>query len=256
MTKILVVDESPSVRTLVGEALEQRHVEILAAESGAQAVERIERDRPDLVVCDVYMPDMDGYRICDFVRANPELRAIPVLLMADVVDRSVLARAARVGSADVVRKPTAADELLSRIEDLLRGAPGQPAGGTEDLSTDAEVPPDAEALLATLAARPGVSFAALVDHEGFLIDWAGEMAPAPEVVAALASCLAESSEGIGRELGQGALQNMIFEYNEGLVLLMGAGHASRLAVVLRDPATLEAIRAYVRHVVPALTHAL
>src|SRR5213593_3509008 len=119
MPKVLVVDESPGVRALVAEALGRRRVEILAATSGGQAVDRIERDRPDLVVADVYLPDMDGYRICDFVRAHSDLKTTPVLLMADIVDRTVLARAARVGSDDVVLKPSAVDELLGRIEELV-----------------------------------------------------------------------------------------------------------------------------------------
>src|SRR6266581_3115279 len=98
MRKVLVVDEGVGVKTLVGAALQKMRVEVLSAASGAEAVERIESERPDLVVCDVYMPDMDGYRICDFVRAHPKLKATPVLLMADSVDRTVLTRAERAGS--------------------------------------------------------------------------------------------------------------------------------------------------------------
>ena len=256
MPKVLVVDESPGVRALVAEALGRRRVEILAATSGGQAVDRIERDRPDLVVCDVYMPDMDGYRICDFVRAHPHLRATPVLLMADIVDRAVVARAARVGSDDVVRKPCPPDELLSRMEGLLAEALGGLATEPQGVGPGLDATADPQALLAALAALPGVSFAALMDREGFVIEWAGEMALEAEVVAALASGMMESSEGIGRELGQGALQSMICEYDEGLVLLMGADSTSRLAVILRDPAALEAARRCAKQVAPALLRAL
>ena len=255
MPKVLVVDETPGVRALVAEALGRRRIEIIAATSGAQAVERIERDRPALVVCDVYMPDMDGYRICDFVRAHPDLRATPVLLMAEIVDRAVLARAARAGSADVVRKPCPADELLSRIEGFLSEAFGGPAIEPPDVASGPDATADPQALLAALAALPGVSFVALMDREGFVIERAGEMALDAEVVAALASSMVESSGAVGRELGQGTLQNMICEYDEGLVLLMGADSASRLAVVLHDPTALEAARRCAKQVAPALQRA-
>lgn len=256
MTKVLIVDEGPDVRALLEEALERGRVEILAATSGAQALERIERNRPDLVVCDVYMPDMDGYRICDFVRAHPQLRATPVLLMADIVDRAALARGARVGSDDVLRKPCSARELLDRIDSFLPGAAGEPAVEPRDVGLSLDAPADPQALLTTLAELPGVSFAALTDREGFVIEWAGGTALDPEVVAALVSSLGESSEGIGRELGQGALQNMICEYDEGLVLLMSADSTSRLVVVLRDPSALEAARRCAKRVAPALLQAL
>ena len=114
---------------------------------------------------------------------------------------------------------------------------------------------DPEALLAALAALPGVSFVALMDREGFVIERAGEMALDAEVVAALASSMMDSSGAVGRELRQGALQNMICEYDEGLVLLMGTDSASRLAVVLRDPAALETARRYAKQVAPALLRA-
>jgi CheY-like chemotaxis protein len=256
MTKVLIVDESPDVMGLLEQTLERGRVEILAATSGAQALERIERDRPDLVVCDVYMPDMDGYRICDFVRAHPQLRGTPVVLMADIVDRAALARAARVGADDVVRKPCSAHELLNRIDGFLPGPTGEPPTELQDAGHSLGAPADPRALLTTLAELPGVSFAALTDREGFVIEWAGGTALDPEVVAALVSSLGESSEGTGRELGQGALQNMICEYDGGLVLLMDAGSTSRLTVVLRDPSALDAARRCAKQVAPALLQAL
>ncbi len=256
MPKVLVVDESHEVRARLEEALERGRlergrVEVLAATSGAQALERIERDRPDLVVCDVYMPDMDGYRVCNFVRAHPELGATPVLLMADIVDRTALARGARAGSDDVVRKPCSPHELIDRIESLLPRTPGEPT----DVDPGLDSPADPQVLLRTVAELPGVSFAVLMDLEGFVLDCAGRMALEAEMVAALVSSLGEWSEAIGCDLGHGALQSMICEYDGGVVLFMGVDSTSRLAVVLRDPSALEAVRRCVRQVAPALLEA-
>ena len=119
MPKVLVVDDSLSVRKVVQRALESKRIEVLSAASGGEALEQIGREAPDLVVCDVIMPDMDGYQICEFVKKHPTLGGTPVLLISGIVNSTVLERAAKVHSDDVMRKPFAADELLHRIESLL-----------------------------------------------------------------------------------------------------------------------------------------
>src|SRR4029450_2501579 len=121
MPKVLVVDDSLSVRKVVQRALEAKRIEVLSAASGTEAMEQIAREAPDLVVCDVIMPDMDGYQICDFVKKHPALGKTPVLLISGIVNSTVLERAAKVRSDDVMRKPFAADELLDRIEGFLPG---------------------------------------------------------------------------------------------------------------------------------------
>jgi len=116
--------------------------------------------------------------------------------------------------------------------------------------------PDLKATLGQLAAVPGVRLAALVDREGFLIEAAGELGVGAEVAGALAACLAESSEGIGREMRQGALSSMILDYEAGMVLLHGAGPSAILAVVLRDPTALGKVRYYVKRALPDLIRSI
>jgi CheY-like chemotaxis protein/predicted regulator of Ras-like GTPase activity (Roadblock/LC7/MglB family) len=119
MAKVLVVDDSLSVRKVVERALLARQMEVVCAATGSEALECIERDEPDVVVCDVVMPDKDGYEICDFVKRHPRLGRIPVLLMSGIVNDEVRTRAARVKSADVLSKPFAADDLLRKLDALL-----------------------------------------------------------------------------------------------------------------------------------------
>lgn len=267
MPKVLVVDDSLSVRKVVERALEAKRFEVISAASGTEAVEMIGHEAPDVIVCDVIMPDMDGYQICEFVRGHPRLGATPVLLISGIVNSTVLERASRVRADDVLRKPFAADELLTKIDGLIPAAfrtmtapePALPKPTSEVFTAAAtervEAPPREEApvhapdlktTLATLAALPGVSLAVLVDREGFLIESAGEMLLEAEVAGALAASLAESSGGIGRELGQGGLQSLILEYDSGVVLLNSVGPAALLALLLRDPAVLGKVRYYVK----------
>jgi CheY-like chemotaxis protein/predicted regulator of Ras-like GTPase activity (Roadblock/LC7/MglB family) len=126
MPKVLVVDDSLSVRKVVERALLGRQMQVVCAATGTEALERIERDEPDVIVCDVLMPDKDGYEICEYVKRHPRLGRTPVLLMSGIVNDEVRERAARVQSADVLSKPFAADDLLRRLEALLAPPPAAP----------------------------------------------------------------------------------------------------------------------------------
>lgn len=290
MPKVLVVDDSLSVRKVVQRALESKRIEVLSAASGSEALEQIAREAPDLIVCDVIMPDMDGYQICDFVKKHPTLGHTPVLLISGIVNSTVLERAAKVRSDDVMRKPFAADELLHRIESLLlaagrpaaaaapapaavlaptaspaapapehRAPPERPAPVAEPAVVVAPAPepgPDLKVLLAGVAELAGVSLTALIDREGALMEVAGGLLPEAELAGALAACLVESTDGVGRALTQGRLQSLILEYDSGVVLLNAVGAGAMLAVVLDDPAVLGKVRYHVKKALPDLVRAV
>jgi len=297
MQKVLVVDDSLSVRKVVEKALEGRGLQVLAAASGAEAIQMIDRDRPDVVICDVILPDKDGYQVCQYVRAHPAIGATPVLLISGIDNGTVQARAAEVRSDEVMFKPFGVDDLVRKIDTLLakrsNGAKpstvaptpapafltvptltpalaptSAPASAPVPISAPATTPAPAAVApaahdqslkqrLESLAGTPGVRFVVLTDREGFLIETAGELAPdADEVAGALASCLAEASDGIGRELGQGKLVGTILEYEAGTLLLHGVGPSALLAVLVRDQAALGKVRYYVRKIVPELARAL
>ncbi len=294
MPKVLVVDDSLSVRKVVQRALESKRIEVLSAASGTEAMEQIARETPDLIVCDVIMPDMDGYQICDFVKKHPTLGHTPVLLISGIVNSTVMERAAKVRSDDVMRKPFAADELLHRIESLLPAAgrpapavaspparavvpaasaapvaapvtaperrvpqPEPPAPVAEPVAVAAAAPtPDLKALLAGVAELAGVSLTALIDREGALMEVAGGLLPEAELAGALAACLVEVTDGVGRALTQGRLQSLILEYDAGVVLLNAVGAGAMLAVVLGDSAVLGKVRYHVKKALPDLVRAV
>lgn len=285
MPKVLVVDDSLSVRKVVEKALEGRGLEVLSAASGSEAIEVLERDRPDVVICDVILPDKDGYQICQYVRSHAALGTTPVLLISGIDNGTVQTRAAEVRSDEVLFKPFGVDDLLRKIDRLLsrraNGSTSRENGATPPERARAAPPaslapaspvvpaaPPAAAPapeppggikqhLAGLAATPGVRFVVLTDREGFLIETAGDLSPdTDEVAGALASCLAEASDGIGRELGQGQLLGTILEYEAGTLLLQAVGSAALLAVLVDEPGALGKIRYYVRKVVPELARVL
>ena len=284
MQKVLVVDDSLSVRKVVEKALEGRGLQVLAAASGAEAIQMIDRDRPDVVICDVILPDKDGYQICQYVRTHPLIGATPVLLISGIDNGTVQARAAEVRSNEVMFKPFGIDDLVRKIDNLLvrssngtkkEAAAGAPPARVSAPASTTPVPasngPSAASTSTTpavsnqglkqrlqaLAGTPGIRFVVLTDREGFLIETAGELSlDADEVAGALASCLAEASDGIGRELGQGRLVGTILEYESGTLLLHGVGPSALLAVLVGDHGVLGKVRYYVRKEVPELVRAL
>jgi len=236
------------------------------------------------VICDVILPDKDGYQVCQFVRKHPSISTTPVMLISGVDNGTVQARAAEVKSDEVMFKPFGVDELVRKIDGLLSSrangvtttngaappaalaatAPAVPVAPTvslppasSDASDRATLGEGLKRRLEELTSTPGVRFAVLADREGFIIETAGELTPgADEVAGALASCLAEASNGIGRELGQGPLLGTILEYESGTLLLHAVSSAALLAVLLSDPGALGKVRYYVRKAVPELARAL
>src|SRR5262249_33467196 len=88
LVRILVVDDEPSARGLVRRGLEMEHYEVVLAEDGWEALRRIRDDRPDLVVLDMMMPHLDGIAVIKKVREDPEIAALPILMLT-ARDRAV-----------------------------------------------------------------------------------------------------------------------------------------------------------------------
>lgn len=263
--KVLVVDDSLSVRKVVERALTSRRIETVTVASGVEALERIEREAPDVIVCDVVMPDREGWEICEFVKRHARLGGTPVLLMTGVVDDAVRARARDAGAADILTKPFGAEDLLGRLEGLLPAshangaaaapgpvnapAPAPPAGSAIAISPTRE---GLAALLGSLTEVDGVQWAVLADRDGFLLETSATGGIDAETVAALGACLAGSSGALGRELGQGALLGTMLEYATGLVVVHDVGATATLTIGVSGTTALGKLRYAVKKALPAL----
>jgi two-component system, OmpR family, response regulator MprA len=127
MARILIVDDEPAVREALNGSLTFEGYETAEASDGVEALERIDRDLPDLVVLDVLMPRLDGLTACRRLRAQG--CHVPVLMLTarDMVGDRVSGLDA--GADDYLVKPFELDELLARIRALLRRSALVPAGG-------------------------------------------------------------------------------------------------------------------------------
>lgn len=117
--RILVVDDEIESVKLIGLMLQRRGYEIVAARSGAQALEKAQAEKPDLIVLDVMMPDMDGYEVCRRLRADPGTAILPIIMFTakTMIDDKVAGFQA--GADDYLTKPIHPEELASRIEAVL-----------------------------------------------------------------------------------------------------------------------------------------
>jgi predicted regulator of Ras-like GTPase activity (Roadblock/LC7/MglB family) len=215
----------------------------------------------------VVMPDRDGYEICEFIKRHPRLAHTPVLLMSGIVNDEVRERAARAQSAGILAKPFAADDLVRHLDALLAqrpaaATPGLPARESAPALEAAvardttPVPEGAAAILAQFLAMGGVQWAVLADREGFVVEATANAGVDADVAAALSACLAESSDGLGRELGRGALQGVILEYEKGMVVLYGVATSGLLAVGIGEPNVLGKVRYYARRALPELARGM
>ena len=124
MTNILVVDDDARVLRSIRLVLEEARFTVTTATNGPDALEQMRRDRPDLVVLDILMPEMDGIEVCRRVRADPFLVKLPILFLTAKGRPNDVATGLDAGGDDYLTKPFEVIELPARIRALLRRAPG------------------------------------------------------------------------------------------------------------------------------------
>lgn len=171
---ILVVDDEERLTSLLQAYLEQEGFRVLTGTNGREALFLARQEKPDLIVLDIMMPEMDGY---EFMRLHRKERNTPIILLTAKVDRDDKVIGLELGADDYVTKPFRPRELLARIRAVLRrvGAAEPPAGVLRhaDVTVDREghrvkvgdryvdLTPSEFEVLATLISAPGRTFSRL-----------------------------------------------------------------------------------------------
>ncbi len=119
-TRILVVDDEDMVRTAIVAILEGMGYEIDEAEDGAQGFERATTTRPDLIICDVNMPRMDGFELLRKLQADPAVAAVPFLFLTGYSDHDHFRHGMTLGADDYLFKPITRDDLIAAVEKRLQ----------------------------------------------------------------------------------------------------------------------------------------
>ena len=118
--KLLVVDDQPINVQLLKRKLEREGIHVLEAYSGIEAIDVTLREKPDLIILDVMMPDMDGIEVCQRLQANEDTRTIPVIFITARTSKEGKLEGLGAGAVDYITKPIDLDETLARVQTHLR----------------------------------------------------------------------------------------------------------------------------------------
>jgi CheY-like chemotaxis protein len=119
MPKVLVADDSITVRKVAERLLTEAGMEVALAASGEEAMAYLSTERPDFIISDVIMPDKSGYDVCRFVRSQVTLADTPVLLISGIVNDEVSRQAESCQANGVLKKPFQGASLQDRVRDML-----------------------------------------------------------------------------------------------------------------------------------------
>lgn len=120
--RLMLVDDDPNLILLVKDYLEFRGYEVKSASNGVEALEILEKEIPDLIVCDVMMPGMDGYTLVEHIRENPRTNWVPVLFLSAKGQSQDRVKGLNTGADVYLVKPFEPEELVAQVESSLKQA--------------------------------------------------------------------------------------------------------------------------------------
>ena len=117
--KLLLADDSVTIQRVIELTFADEDIEVTAVGDGQMAIDRLDTDPPDIILADIDMPRRDGYEVAAYVKSRPKLAHIPVVLLTGAFEPIDEARAAAVGSSDVLAKPFEPQMVINRVKELL-----------------------------------------------------------------------------------------------------------------------------------------
>ena len=119
MTKILVIEDEASTRDKIVTVLKYEDYEVIDAPNGREGVISARENYPDLIICDVLMPDMNGYGALAALRDDPDTSVIPVIFLTAAASRADMRKGMEMGADDYITKPYTVEELLAAVRTRL-----------------------------------------------------------------------------------------------------------------------------------------
>jgi CheY-like chemotaxis protein len=144
--KILLADDSITIQKVIELTFSDEDFDVITVGNGRLALEKLPEVRPDIVLCDIIMPEKDGYEVCEQIKTNAAYSHVPVLLLTGAFEPFDQERAARAGYDGSLAKPFEPETLIAKVKDLLARAPARAAAPPPPVVRPAEVPPPPAAL--------------------------------------------------------------------------------------------------------------
>jgi CheY-like chemotaxis protein len=140
--KLLLADDSITIQKVVDLTFADEGVKVFSVGNGREAIEKLEEFAPDVVLADVFMPELSGYQVCEHIKRNEKLKHIPVMLLVGSFEPFDEAEARRVGADDILTKPfQSIRKLIDKVGGLMGGGGHSQAGSSQPLEAPtAELP--------------------------------------------------------------------------------------------------------------------
>ena len=122
MKKVLVIEDNQDIRENTAEILELSNYSVTTASNGKEGVEQARLHKPDLILCDIMMPELDGYGVLHMIQKNPELQQTPFIFLTAKTEQSDMRKGMSLGADDYIPKPFDPTDLLNAIESRLKKA--------------------------------------------------------------------------------------------------------------------------------------
>lgn len=116
--KVLVVDDNQDAINIVTSILKIAGYSVITAKDGLEAMHKIQRENPALILLDITMPEMDGFAVCESVKRNPKFSHIPIFMISAQTDPASRKRGLQAGAHDFITKPINPTETLRKIREL------------------------------------------------------------------------------------------------------------------------------------------
>jgi len=234
---ILVVDDDLDTLTLIGLTLQRRGFTVMKAQSGSEALEKLQVDMPDLMIVDVMMPYMDGYEVCRTVKGDPRTAHLPVIMLTAKAQTASQLEGFRAGAVDYITKPVHPQDLVARIASVLERAQAAPTETGPSLIAIAGAKGGVGAT--TLAVN--VATALVAQYRTLLIDLAASGTDAIQLGLEPQHGLADLVELESGPNEPAALEQAITPHSSGLQLIAAADtnlDPARVGLILNHAATL------------------
>ncbi len=249
MPKVYVIDDSPLVGFAVKKVLRPRGIEVVSEHSGKAAIAELPSLRPDLVICDLILPDVGGLEVCRSIQMDPRLSATPVLVISGAVNDEVRARAKEYGVRAVFEKPIVGDELVQCVERILatpKPVAREPENPPRTRETSARLLTAIDHAFARPGMLKGIRYGLVLRTGGETVRDFGQ--PPRRIAGASGEFLrlARQAASVSSLAGHQALEGLTLESKAGTLLLHPLDESLTVVLMLRKTDALGMARYFVR----------
>ncbi|NIA11588.1 MAG: response regulator [Nitrospiraceae bacterium] len=122
-TKILIIEDDTFIMDMYGTKFNMSGFEVLKAEDGVKGIKVVKKEKPDIIVLDIIMPQMDGFETLKVIKNNQELKSIPVILLTNLGQRENIEEGLKLGADDyIIKAHFTPDEVVEKVEKVLKKA--------------------------------------------------------------------------------------------------------------------------------------